>query len=334
MGITLKDVAEMAGVNPSTVSRVINNSGVAVKEETRQRILDAVKKLNYKPNAVARSLRTRSTQLLGMIIPDITNPFFPICYKGAETAASEKGFSIILCNTDDQQEKEEMYIQSLRDRQVDGLILATAQVDRALDQMSLEGYPYVFVNRRSRQTTGHYVVSDNLKGARLATDHLINLGHKNLAHISGPLYTDVGLARLEGFRLAVREHGLPFSLDCVVESEFNEEAGYWATVELLKKKRKVTAIFAANDSIAVGVMTAVGEFGLKIPEDISLVGFNDIPIVSKLRPPLTSVHLPLFNMGYLAAEMLIKMINSEPLEQDGIVLEPELVVRESTSGAK
>lgn len=334
MGATLKDVAELAGVNASTVSRVINNSGVAVKDETRQRILDAVKKLNYKPNVVARSLRTRSTQLLGMIIPDITNPFFPMCYKGAETAAWEKGFNIILCNTDDQLEKEEMYVQGLRDRQVDGLILATAQVDSTLDKMSQNGYPYVFLNRRSRQATGHFVVADNLKGARLATDHLIGLGHKNIAHISGPLYTDVGLSRLEGFRLAAREHGLPFSLDFVVESEFNEEAGYWAALELFKKKKEVTAIFAANDSIAVGVMTAAGEIGLKIPGDVSLVGFNDIPIVSKLRPSLTSVHLPLFNMGYLAAEMLIKIINGEPLEQDGIILEPKLVARESTAEAR
>ncbi|MCL6610231.1 MAG: LacI family transcriptional regulator [Peptococcaceae bacterium] len=334
MAATIKDVADLAGVNPSTVSRVLNNAGLAVKEETRQRIMEAVRILNYKPNAVARSLRTRFTQLLGMVIPDISNPFFSILFKGAEAAASEKGFNIILGNTDDQKAREEALIQELRDRQVDGLILATAQVDGALENMSLEGYPYVFVNRRPRETAGRYVVADNIKGAKLAIDHLVALGHTRIAHISGPLYTDVGLARLEGYRLALKDHGLPFSFENVVESEHNEEAGYWSALELFRKSPEVTAIFAANDPIAIGVMTAVYERGLEIPGDISLVGYNDLPVVSKLRPPLTSVRLPLFEMGYKAAEMLIKIISGEPLEQDGIVLEPRLMVRESTARMK
>lgn len=256
--------------------------------------------------------------------------FFSLLFKGAEAAALEKGFNIILCNTDDQPEKERLYVQGLRERKVDGLILATAHIDSALDEMTMESYPYVLVNRLSRKIRSHYVVVDNLKGARIATEHLIELGHRHIEHISGPLYTDVGLARLEGYRLALKEHGLPFTLDYVVEADFNEEAGYHAAVELLKRKPRVTAIFAANDLIAMGVITAGRELGIEIPDDISLVGFNNLPVTAKIRPSLTTVNVPLFEMGFQAAKMLIKLITGEPVQEEGIVLEPDLVVREST----
>jgi DNA-binding LacI/PurR family transcriptional regulator len=234
---TIKDVAKIAGVSPSTVSRVITKSeDLNIKEETRQRILNAIKKLNYKPNVIARSLRIKSTYTLGMVIPDITNSFFSILFKGADKVASEKDFSIILCNTDDNPNKAEKIINSLVQRQVDGLLLATTNFKNdILNNMNINKYPYVFVNRHLNNDIENYVITDNFLGAILAMEHLISLGHLRIAYVSGPLSIDTALNRLEGYKNSLKRHNLPFDSELVIESEMTEEGGYKAFYELIKR---------------------------------------------------------------------------------------------------
>ncbi|MBA1336160.1 MAG: hypothetical protein HPY66_2119 [Firmicutes bacterium] len=332
MKITLKDVAKMAGVSPSTVSRVITKSkDLNIKDETRQRILDTIEKLDYKPNVIARSLRIKSTNTLGMIIPDITNSFFSALFKGAEKLASEKGFSIILANTDDNLAKAEKLINNMRQRQVDGLLLATTHIsDDTLHSMNVNKYPHVFVNRHLNNEIESYVIVDNFLGTTLAMEHLVALGHSKIAHISGPSSVDTAFKRFEGYKFSLERNDLCYNPDLVVESEMTEEGGYKAFYELVKKRVDFTAVYAANDLIAVGLMTAAKEKGLKIPEDFSLVGFDDLPVADKTSPSLTTVKVPLHEMGYIAADILIKEIKGEKNYINKIILRPELVVREST----
>lgn len=333
MTVTIKDVAEKAGVNPSTVSRVINQDpNLSIREETKIRILNAIEELGYRPNAIARSLRLKTTGTVGMLIPDITNPFFPEVIKGAESAAAEKNMSLILCNTDENVEKEEHYIELLAEKRVDGILLASARIqDKTIDSLDKWGIPYVLVNRRTRRASGSYVVVDDVLGAQLAVQHLIDLGHKKIAHISGFLYTDTGLGRFEGYRRTLNLNGVPFLSEYMVEAGFTEKQGYRAMKKLMALPEHPTAVFASNDLIAIGAITAIHEEGLHVPEDISIVGYNDIWLAEKISPPLTTVKLPLYDMGYLSMEMLAKKITHEPVEQEQIILKPELVLRKSVA---
>lgn len=332
MKVTIKDVAELAGVSPSTVSRVITESkDLNIKDETRRRILDAIRKLDYKPNVIARSLRLKSTNTIGMIVPDVTNNFFSILFKGAEKLTSEKGFSIILCNTDDNLTKARMLISSLRQRQVDGLLLATTIFDDdILHDMNLKKYPHVFVNRRLNNEVESSVLVDNFFGTKLAIEHLISLGHVNIAHIAGPLFVDTAKKRRNSYQFLLENNKIPYNSQLVIEGEMTEEGGYKAFNKLIYEGVDFTAIYAANDLIAIGVMTAAKEKGFKIPEDFSLVGFDDLPIAQKTNPSLTTIKIPIFEMGYMAAEILINDIKKEHNFVNKVVLKPELIVREST----
>ncbi len=332
MPVTLKEVADRAGVNPSTVSRVINEDpNLSIREETRNRILRAIEELEYRPNAVARSLRLKTTRTAGMIIPDITNPFFPEVFKGAESAASERGFSLILCNTNEDPEKEKSYIKLLAEKQVDGILLASTYIqDETIDMAARRNIPYVLVNRASRNAGSASVVVDDVYGAELAVQHLADLGHRRIAHISGLLYTETGLERLEGYRRTLNRNQIPFLSEYMVEARFSEREGYLAMEKLLALPQPPTGVFSANDLIALGAVSAITDHGLHVPEDISVVGFNDIWLAGKVHPPLTTVKVPLYDMGYLAFENLAKKILGEPTQQNKIVLRPELVIRAST----
>lgn len=336
MRVTIKDVAEKVGVNPSTVSRVLNgDSNLSIREETRNRILEAIKEMGYTPNPIARSLRKKTSDAIGMLIPDITNPFFPEVIKGAETAASEKGLSVILCNTDENSDKERNLVRFLIDRRVDGMLLFSSRLeDETVSEVEKSGIPFVLVNRGSRSNSGAYVVVDNTLGAKLAMQHLIGLGHEKIAHISGFLYTETGLERLEGYRKSLNAAGLPFDSECMVEAGFTEQQGYIAMQKLLSLTNPPTAVFAANDLMAMGAMTAIMEKGLRVPEDISLVGFDDIWVANRITPALTTVKIPLIEMGSLAMKIISDKIAQKEIQDERIILTPELIIRSSTAVAK
>ncbi len=332
MKITIKDVAKEAGVSPAIVSRVINEDPkLSIRDETRERVLEVVEKLEYRPNAIARSLRTKTTGTIAMIIPDITNPFFPEIIKGAQTASAKEGFSLILFNTEENIEKQREYIELVSEKQIDGVLLSSVYSDdKSIDLLEKYKKPYVLANRITRNIKSSFVIVNDFYGAVLAVEHLIQLGHRKIAHISGPLYTETGLQRSEGYRKTLNKFGIESCSEYVVESKFEEENGYKAMKQLLSLEDIPTGVFAANDLIAIGALSAIEEKGLMVPKDISIVGFDDIWVTSKLSPPLTSIRFQLFDMGYLASKILIQKIQGKVVDNDRIVLEPELVVRCST----
>jgi LacI family transcriptional regulator len=334
LSITIKDVAERAGVHASTVSRVINNNQrSSIREKTRLKILEAIRELGYRPNSIARNLRLKTSDAIGMLIPDITNPLFPEVIKGVESLASENDLSITLCNTDDNPEKELKIIRFLLGRMVDGFLLASVHMrDETIEEVDKSGLPYVMVNRGNRKDAGARVVPDNAAGARLAVQHLVSLGHKKIAHIAGFLYTDTGIERLEGYRKTLNLANIPFNPDYMVETGYKEADGYKAMSKMLRLADRPTAVFAANDLLAMGAILAIHEKGLRVPEDISVVGFDDIWVADRITPALTTVKIPLYKMGYLAMSMLLNKMKDIPVEQERILLEPSLVVRRSTAG--
>ncbi len=333
MATTLKDVAELAGVDVSTASRVINGAGFRVREDTRQRVLAAARDLGYRPNALARSLRVGKTNLFALLVPDITNPFFAELSKGAEDATSSYGYSLILCNTEDRGDTEAEYLSALRERQIDGFLLATGHAgDVAAQQLIEANYPVVLVNRRIRGVRTGYVAADDALGARQAVSHLISLGHRRIAHIAGHAHADTAVRRRQAYLTTMAAHDLgDVARDSIVQGDFTLRSGQQSMEQLLGLPEPPTAVFAANDMMALGAMTAARERGVRIPEDMSIVGFNDIVLARISCPTLTTVRTPIYEMGALAAQMLVKRVKGEDPSPAGIVLRTELVARESSS---
>ena len=334
--VTIKDVARMANVNPAIVSRLLNNDAtLSIKEETKKRVFDAIEKLNYKPNSIARSLRTKKTNTLAAVIADIFNPYFTAILKGAQRAAQERGYTLMIFDTEESKDKEYEYIQLIHEKRVDGVVLMSVYTEDQIIQL-LEGYglPYALVQRAplniSNTDLTIYVTSDDVKGARLAVNHLAQLGHKHIAHLSGPLYTQPGLLRLEGFRKGLRENNLQYDFNMVLECGYNEADGYSNMMLLLESGRIPTAVFAGNDLIAFGAMEAIRQKNLSIPEQISVFGFDDIWFARKSNPPLTTIRVELMQMGYQAVELLTKKLDGEKLETNNIFLDLDIVVRGST----
>jgi DNA-binding LacI/PurR family transcriptional regulator len=326
----LKDIAQQAGVDPSTVSRVLNGDAISVRPETRARILQAAEQLDYVPNAMARSLRTRRSRTLGLLVPDISNPFFPEVIYGAEGAARRAGYHVIVGNTDETFERELEYVEVLRAQRVDGIILATAFTeDRLVPVLARKRVPFVLVNRAVSGTT-HYVAVDDRALAAMAVRHLADLGHRRIAHITGPLFTATGIGRFHGYRQALNDLGLPFHTQYVREGNFRLESGYQEARALLHLDEPPTAVFAANDLVALGVMEAARDAGLDVPAELSVVGVNDIPLVSHLTPPLTTIHVPTREMGEASVEMLLGLLEGR-YPSAPTILPVSLVVRGSTA---
>ncbi|MHB0868380.1 MAG: LacI family DNA-binding transcriptional regulator [Chloroflexota bacterium] len=332
MSATLKDVAEIAGVDVSTASRVLNGSGFRVREDTRQRVLAAARELGYQPNALARSLRVGRTNLFALLVPDITNPFFAELSRGAEDATSSYGYYLILCNTEDRADTEEKYIRALRERQIDGFLLATGHsADGAARRLIEANHPVVLVNRRMQGVRSGYVVADDTPGARQAVSHLIELGHRRIAHIEGFPEADTAMRRKEAYLAIMSAHGLEKEAqEMTVPGDFTLKAGQRAMEQLLQLPEPPTAVFAANDIMALAAITTAREHGLRVPEDLAIVGFNDIALAKLSCPTLTTVRTPIYEMGALAAQMLLKRVKGEDLSPAGIVMKTELVVRESS----
>lgn len=329
---TLRDVARLADVNPSTVSRVLNgDKSLSVRPETRERILKVAAELNYVPNAMARGLKLGQSMTMGLLVPDIQNPFFADIISGAVTEANNQRYYVLFGHTEERPEKEREYVEVMKSQRVDGLILATAMTsDQTVDHLLNGDVPFVLANRVS-DSVSSYVAADDRKAAEEVVRYLAGLGHRRIAHISGPLYTETGLNRLHGYRTALRDMDIPYVSEYMVEGHFSPAAGYAATKTLfgrLDPNDYPTAIFAPNDMAAMGIMRRLHEMRLRIPEDVSLVGFNDIYLAEQVG--LTTVRMPTVEMGAMAVRMLLNLIRGEGQPQPQL-LPTELVVRSSTA---
>jgi LacI family transcriptional regulator len=331
---TLRDVASAAGVHPATASRALNpGTRLLVSEETARRVVEAAGRLGYRPNPVARSLRTRRSHTVGVLIPDLNNPLFPPIIRGIEDRLAERGYVALIGNTDGDPGRERLVFDMMRARHVDGFVLATATLDSAiLAEAAGAGLPVVLMNRTAQDFPFSSVSVDNEQGLRAAVGHLAALGHGRVGHIAGPQGISTGAARLRGFREAMAAHGLAVGEgDVVYASGYTVEEGLRCGRALLAAATDLTAVVAANDMLAVGCYGALEELGLRCPEDVSVIGFNDMPFVDRLRPPLSTVRFPHTQVGAEAARLLIERIdNGEGSPVKILYLAPELVPRGST----
>jgi LacI family transcriptional regulator len=326
---SIYDVARESGVSVFTVSAVVNQKS-HVGKKLRERVELAIRKLNYRPNLIARSLAKQKTHTIGMIVPDIGNPFFPMVVRGAEDAAQKHGYNLLLCNSDDNLDKEENAVELLLSKRVDGILLTKAAEDfrLSLRQMIKEvNIPFVLVMRTYSKLTNDAVISDDYQGAYDAVCHLARAGRRRIGLISGPLKISNAKARWEGFRDALKAKGLLYEAELVIEGDYRIESGSRAGHALLS--HRPDGIYVANHLMTIGLLKAAEEMGLSCPEDFGLVSFDDYPWLSIFRPRLTTVELPKHQLGSEAAELLIRRIAGDRSKPVTRMLQPELRIRES-----
>jgi len=332
--MTLEEIAKLAGVSRSTVSRVINNHP-NVSPEVRERVWKVIRELDYQPHAAARSLATRRTQVLGLIIPQavtilFTDPFFPLLIRGIADACNARRYHLMLSLFSSRDEQRELYRRIIRGGHLDGIIISSTVIDDPLIPRLLEDQvPFVLVGRYPRDARASYVDADNRAGAQMAVDYLIRLGHRRIATITGPLNMIAGLDRYEGYLAALRNKGLEKDDALIAEGDFSYEGGFQAMQTLLP--HEPTAVFVASDTMALGAIKAIKGAGLRIPEDISIVGFDDLEAASFSDPPLTTVRQPIYLLGSTAAQLLIDLIEGKSRPPQRIVFPTELVIRRSCS---
>ncbi|HET9897426.1 MAG TPA: LacI family DNA-binding transcriptional regulator [Streptosporangiaceae bacterium] len=330
--VTLKDVAAMAGVHPATVSRALNpETRLLVSDETAGRILAVADSLGYRPNTVARSLRTRRSHTVGVLIPDLNNPLFPPIVRGIEDYLANAGYVALIGNTDADDERERLVFELMRDRHVDGFVFATARLrSPLLAEAAAARIPVVLVNRHAEGYGFPSVSVDNERGIALSVAHLAALGHRRIAHVAGPQGISTGLSRYRGFVAAMGAHDLPVDQALIVHATgYTIDEGERCCRLLMAKG--CTAIVAANDMLAVGCYAALEEAGLGCPADISVVGFNDMPFMDRLTPPLTSVSFPHYEVGREAGRLILEWIGHEGGSAAVRFLAPELKIRRSTA---
>jgi LacI family transcriptional regulator len=331
---TLRDVAAAARVHPATASRALNpGTRLLVSEETARRVTEAAERLGYRPNPVARSLRTRRSHTIGVLIPDLNNPLFPPIVRGLEDRLAAHGYVALIGNTDADEQRERMVFDQMRARHVDGFVLATATLrNPVLAEAAEAELPVVLMNRTARGYPFSSVSADSEQGVRAAVTHLASLGHIRIGHIAGPQEASTGVSRLRGFLDGMRSHGLTASDSQIVyASGYSIEAGLRSCRELLERDDGLTAIVAANDMLAIGCYAAFDELGLRCPEDVSVIGFNDMPFIDRLRPPLSTIRFPHYQLGTEAATLLLERIDGGDGPVKILYLAPELVVRGSTT---
>jgi LacI family transcriptional regulator len=327
----LADVARLAGVHPSTVSRVLNPATRSmIRAAVADMVIAAADKLGYRPHAIAASLRTQRSSTIGVLVPDLTNPLFAAIVRGIEDGAA--GYTAILANCDNDPARERVALRMMRDRRVDGLILATAHREDALiAECRRDNIPLVLVNRTVDDHAVSAVVVDDVVGVGLAVDHLAGLGHRAIAHLAGPQDTSTGRVRQRSFVKSMRAAGLtPDPRLMLVCAAMTEAEGKRQLLALIARRVKFTAVIAGNDLIAMGCYDALAERGMRCPDAVSIVGYNDIRFVDRLSPPLTTVRIPQYDMGAEAARLLLTRLRDPSAAVQTITLRPELVVREST----
>jgi LacI family transcriptional regulator len=327
----MRDVAQLAGVSISTVSHVVNNSR-GVSDVARTQVEQAMAQLDYRPNALARSLRRQQTHSLGMIVPDNANPFFAEIARAIEDRGFDHGYSIILCNSDGNLQKQAAYVNLLVERRVAGILFVAAGVSTELvDDLQRQRVPLVVIDREVPGVAVDTVQTNHQQGGQLATEHLIALGHRRIGCIAAGSDLSPGAERLAGYRDALAAHGLAYDAALVISGDFQFASGYWAMEQFLALAERPTAVFACNDLMAVGAIRAATAAGLRVPADLAIVGFDDIPLASYTNPPLTTIHQPKREIGRQAIEMLLARINRPDAPPRSIRLETELIVRQSSS---
>lgn len=330
----LRDVADAAGVHPSTASRALNDETAnMVQQETKDRVRRVAAEMGYRVNAMARALKTRRSMSIGMIVPDITNPFFPPAVRGAEETLAKAGYSVLLSSSNNDTNRALDQLDAMIEAQVDGLLLAMVQRrDPIVHRLRNRAIPVVLFNRTMDEDAFSSVVPDDSTGSRMAVNHLYELGHRRLGLVVGPLFTSTGDRRLRAFRAAARR--LKIEAHVIEAAAFDEMSGYRAGQQLLQQFPHVTGVVAGNDLLAIGVIDAALEVGKRCPRDISVVGFNDMPLASRLQPPLTTVLVPELELGQVAAECLLRLIADPASPAEHTLLPVSLVVRGSTAAAR
>jgi LacI family transcriptional regulator len=328
---SIRDVAIRAGVSKATVSHVINGTRF-VEEATKNRVLQAIEALNYRPSLAARSLTTKRTQTIGIVVSDVSNSFFAEVLKGIENIFLSKNYSLIVCNTNETLERERLYLDLLLSQKVDGVIAAaTSQQWDVLETAALQHLPMVFVDRKFEGFQHQpYVGADNYEGAYLGTQHLIERGYREIGILRGFERLTSMRERFEGFHQALRDHDIPLRDDWIIASPLSIPAGYEAAQRILTMPERPRALFLNNNFLNLGTLMAVNDLGLRCPQDIALVGFDDHPWAAVASPPLTVVRQPAEKIGRAAAEMLLTIINGGAPENPHITLPCEVIVRQST----
>jgi LacI family transcriptional regulator len=331
--VTLRDVARKAGVHAGTASRALNTQTRAlVNSDTAEKVIRAAKELGYRPNPIARGLKTNRSSTIGVLIPDLTNPLFPPIVRGIEDALATAGYTAILANSDNDADKERLLFETMKGRQVEGFIMATAERDHPLIEDAIAAdVPVVLVNRTVDSSRAFAVITDDHRGAALAVEHLVKLGHTRIAHIVGPERYSTGKARHQGFLDAMKRANLKPDRSIIrFTRNFTESEGARMFRKLFEERKEFTAVFAGNDLLALGCYDVMAEAGLRCPKDISIVGFNDIPFLDKLSPPLTTIRIPHYEIGFRATELVLERLRNPETEPTTVLLEPELIVRGST----
>jgi len=332
--VTIKDVAARAKVHASTVSRVLNpGTRSMVSKAVAVHVSKIAAEMGYTRSKLAYGLRTGRTHTIGMVIPDMTNPMFPPIIRRIQRRLVEQGYIVILADSDNNQKNEKAVVESLRSRSVDGLILATAhRKDAVVSACVAERIPLVLVNRTIDAHTVTAVINDDEHGIELAVSHLVALGHKSIAYIGGPQDTSTGHDRYLAFKKLARTGQFKSHAGLIVNCKaFMETEGHRAFSSILKKAKKFTAVVAANDLLAIGCYDALRDSGLRCPADISVTGFNDMPFIDRLSPPLTSLHIPHEEIADYATELLLELIRNPESPVTTVSLLPKLIVRGSTA---
>lgn len=323
---TIRSVAKLAGVSVATVSRVLNQSGY-VHMETEKKVLKAIKELNYAPSIVARSLNNKKTNTIGLILPDITNPFFPELARAIEDVMQLYGYTVVLCNSDGSIEKEKEYIEILKQKYIDGIIISSSNF--VIDPELFSQIPIVTLDRHVTSNNIPSVEGENYEGAKFATEFLLSTGCKRIAHLQGPNTIRNACERRDGYVDTLKEKGL-FDENLVVAADYDIKKATKVTFEMLERDPKIDGIFAGNDLMAIGALKAIQLRGLRVPDDISVIGFDGITLGEMVYPELTTIAQPIYDMGAIAARMLVKLIENIPLESTHYKLDVQLVERSTT----
>ena len=335
---TIKDVAAKAGLSVGAVSTILNNKPSRITEATKQRVLKIAEEMNYRPNRVAANLKNNRSFTIGLIVPDIRNGYFSNLAKGVEDECRRQGWNVILCNSNDSSERELEYVEVLDSKSIDGIILNTAStgglsgVEKIVDKLIQKGIPFVQFDLTAMTPKSNAVVMDHEKGGFMATKHLIDLGHRRIACITGSIYLEGAKSMLEGYKRALAEHDIPFDEALVFNGDYRMESGFLA-MEYLNGK-DFTAVFSFNDYMAFKVYQYLMEHGRSVPDDCFIVGYDDDPFSEIISPPLTTIYQPIYDMGQSATQIIIDVV--EKKEEQPVIkrFSPEVIVRESTASYK